>query len=131
MQVGIVFPSYVDAWKDCEVAEDRGFSHAWFYDTQLLCSDVWATMALAAEHSSRIKLGTLVGKAGTGKTLLAIAAGLQKTTEDQLFQRCLVSRPIFPLGRDLGYLPGDLEEKHIYMLAGKGIKPLRKRAVET
>ena len=60
MQFGIVFPSYIDAWKDCEVAEDNGFSHAWFYDTQLLCADVWATMALAAEHTSKLKLGTLV-----------------------------------------------------------------------
>jgi len=60
MNIGIVFPSYVDAWKDCERAEASGFSHAWFYDTQLLCSDVWATMALAAEHTSTIQLGTLV-----------------------------------------------------------------------
>ncbi|MBA3817269.1 MAG: PhoH family protein [Deltaproteobacteria bacterium] len=58
-----------------------------------------------------IKLVTLVGKAGTGKTLLAIAAGLQKVTEDQVFSKLLVSRPIFPLGRDIGYLPGTVEEK--------------------
>jgi len=58
-----------------------------------------------------IKLVTLVGKAGTGKTLLAIAAGLQKVTEEQSFHKLLVSRPIFPLGRDIGYLPGDIEEK--------------------
>lgn len=58
-----------------------------------------------------IKLVTLAGKAGTGKTLLAIAAGLQKTAEDHAFQRLLVSRPIFPLGRDIGFLPGDVEEK--------------------
>ena len=58
-----------------------------------------------------IKLVTLVGKAGTGKTLLAIAAGLQKVTEEQVFAKLLVSRPIFPLGRDIGYLPGDIEEK--------------------
>lgn len=58
-----------------------------------------------------IKLVTLSGKAGTGKTLLAIAAGLQKVAEDQAFQRLLVSRPIFPLGRDIGFLPGDVEEK--------------------
>jgi 5,10-methylenetetrahydromethanopterin reductase len=60
MQFGIAFPSYVDAWRDCEVAESAGFSHAWFYDTQLLCSDVYATMALAAEHTKTMKLGTLV-----------------------------------------------------------------------
>jgi PhoH-like ATPase len=58
-----------------------------------------------------IKLVTLVGKAGTGKTLLAIAAGLQKVTDEQVFSKLLVSRPIFPLGRDIGYLPGDIEDK--------------------
>ena len=58
-----------------------------------------------------IKLVTLVGKAGTGKTLLAIAAGLHRTMEDKTYQKLLVSRPIFPLGRDIGYLPGDLEDK--------------------
>lgn len=60
MNFGIAFPSWIEAWKDCEVAEANGFSHAWFYDTQLLCSDVYATMALAAEHTSTMKLGTLV-----------------------------------------------------------------------
>ena len=58
-----------------------------------------------------IKLVTLVGKAGTGKTLLAIAAGLTKVTDEDVYQKLLVSRPIFPLGRDIGYLPGDIEEK--------------------
>jgi alkanesulfonate monooxygenase SsuD/methylene tetrahydromethanopterin reductase-like flavin-dependent oxidoreductase (luciferase family) len=60
MDFGIAFPSYIDAWKDCELAEASGFSHGWFYDTQLLCSDVYATMALAAEHTATMKLGTLV-----------------------------------------------------------------------
>jgi PhoH-like ATPase len=58
-----------------------------------------------------IKLVTLVGKAGTGKTLLAIAAGLQKCVEEGIYQKLLVSRPIFPLGKDIGFLPGDIEEK--------------------
>ena len=61
--------------------------------------------------NDEIKLVTMVGKAGTGKTLLAIAAGLHKTMEEQVFQKLLVSRPVFPLGRDIGYLPGDVEEK--------------------
>jgi 5,10-methylenetetrahydromethanopterin reductase len=60
MDFGIAFPSYVDAWKDAEIAEANGFSHAWFYDSQLLYSDVYATMALAAEHTRSLKLGTLV-----------------------------------------------------------------------
>lgn len=54
---------------------------------------------------------SLVGKAGTGKTLLALAAGLYKTLDEGKFQRLLVSRPIFPMGRDIGYLPGDVEQK--------------------
>jgi PhoH-like ATPase len=58
-----------------------------------------------------IQLVTLVGKAGTGKTLLAIAAGLLKSADEGSYSRLLVSRPIFPMGRDLGFLPGDVEEK--------------------
>ena len=58
-----------------------------------------------------IQLVTLVGKAGTGKTLLAIAAGLFKSADEGSFSRLLVSRPVFPMGKDLGFLPGDVEEK--------------------
>ena len=58
-----------------------------------------------------IQLVSLVGKAGTGKTLLAIAAGLVKTADENTYNRLLVSRPVFPMGRDLGFLPGDIEDK--------------------
>jgi PhoH-like ATPase len=61
--------------------------------------------------SPEIHLVTLVGKAGTGKTLLAIAAGLQSVVQEGAYTRMLVSRPIFPMGRDVGYLPGTVEEK--------------------
>ena len=54
---------------------------------------------------------TLMGKAGTGKTLLAIAAGLQKVADEKVYTRLLISRPIIPMGKDIGYLPGDVEEK--------------------
>ncbi len=69
------------------------------------------SFALDALLDDSIKLVTLVGKAGTGKTLLAIAAGLHKTAEENVYNRLLVSRPVFPMGRDLGFLPGDIEEK--------------------
>ncbi len=59
----------------------------------------------------QIKLVTLIGKAGTGKTLLALAAGLEQVAEQQVYRRILVSRPIMPLGKDIGYLPGSKEEK--------------------
>lgn len=58
-----------------------------------------------------VSLVTLVGKAGTGKTLLAIAAGLHKVAEEKRYGRLLIARPIIPMGRDLGYLPGDVDEK--------------------
>ncbi|MGA2081593.1 MAG: PhoH family protein [Holophaga sp.] len=58
-----------------------------------------------------VQVVTLLGKAGTGKTLLAIAAGLQQVVDEERFNKLLVSRPVMPMGRDLGYLPGDISEK--------------------
>jgi len=60
-----------------------------------------------------IKIVSLVGRAGSGKTLLAIAAGLHQTVGgvDNLYSRLVVSRPIQPVGKDMGFLPGTLEEK--------------------
>ena len=58
-----------------------------------------------------IPLVTLIGKAGTGKTLFAIAAGLHKVADEKVYNRLLISRPIIPMGKDLGYLPGEVEEK--------------------
>lgn len=58
-----------------------------------------------------VSLVTLNGMAGTGKTLIALAAGLKKMADEQAYRRVLVSRPIFPLGRDIGFLPGDVEQK--------------------
>jgi PhoH-like ATPase len=63
-----------------------------------------------------VKLITLVGPAGTGKTLLALAAGLRKVFDEDVYSRILVSRPIVPLGRDIGYLPGIKEEKLIHWM---------------
>jgi PhoH-like ATPase len=54
---------------------------------------------------------TLIGKAGCGKTLLAIAAGLEQVLEKDIYKKLVVSRPVQPLGKDIGYLPGTMEEK--------------------
>ena len=67
--------------------------------------------AFDALLDERIKLVTLMGKAGTGKTLLAMAAGLKCTVLDREFRRLIVARPTISLGKELGFLPGTLEEK--------------------
>ena len=67
--------------------------------------------ALDALLDDRVKLVTLMGKAGTGKTPLAMAAGLKKTVLDREFRRLVVARPTISMGKELGFLPGSLEEK--------------------
>ncbi len=68
-------------------------------------------MAFDVLMDDEISLVTLLGKAGTGKTLLAIAAGLKLTLEDRKYSRVLVSRPVIPMGKDIGFLPGQKNEK--------------------
>lgn len=68
-------------------------------------------MALDLLMDESVNLVTMVGKAGTGKTLLAIAAGIKMTLEDRTYSRVLVSRPVIPMGKDIGYLPGQKNEK--------------------
>ena len=60
MEFGITLPPHPGAWRDAQIAEANGFTHVWFYDSQLLYSDVYACMALVAEHTRTLKLGTLV-----------------------------------------------------------------------
>jgi PhoH-like ATPase len=67
--------------------------------------------AFDALLDDRVKLVTLMGKAGTGKTLLAMAAGLKRTVQDREFRRLVVARPTVSVGREIGFLPGSLEEK--------------------
>jgi PhoH-like ATPase len=68
-------------------------------------------MALELLLDPEVDLVTLIGQAGTGKTLLALAAGLSLTLNDERYEKLLVSRPVIPLGRDIGYLPGTKDEK--------------------
>jgi PhoH-like ATPase len=84
-----------------------------------LSRDIWGILPLNVEQKCAldlllrddIKLVTLIGPAGTGKTLLALAAGLRKVFDENVYTKILVSRPIIPLGKDIGYLPGTKEEK--------------------
>lgn len=73
--------------------------------------NVQQTMAFELLMRDDIPLVTLIGKAGTGKTLLALAAGLMQTEDLRTYKKLLVARPIVPMGKDLGFLPGEKEEK--------------------
>ncbi|MFM9996118.1 MAG: PhoH family protein [Phycisphaerales bacterium] len=77
----------------------------------LMARNAQQTMALDLLLDDEIKLVTLLGSAGTGKTLLALAAGMTKVFNEQRYDKLLVARPIMPMGRDIGYLPGDKDEK--------------------
>lgn len=77
----------------------------------IMARNVQQTMALDVLLDEEIKFITLLGSAGTGKTLLAIAAGMTKVFAEERYDKLLVARPIMPLGRDIGYLPGDKDEK--------------------
>ncbi|MFC4599393.1 PhoH family protein [Cohnella hongkongensis] len=68
-------------------------------------------MALELLLSDDIPLVTLTGRAGTGKTLLTLAAGLMKVEDEHKFKKLLIARPVVPMGKDIGYLPGEKEEK--------------------
>ena len=67
-------------------------------------------MALLLLMDPAVQVVTLVGQAGSGKTLLALAAALEQLKMER-YERILVSRPIIPMGNDIGYLPGDKDEK--------------------
>ncbi len=73
--------------------------------------NVQQRFALELLLDDKINLVTLIGVAGAGKTLLSLACGLHKVIEEKTYRRLLVSRPVVPMGRDIGYLPGTKEEK--------------------
>lgn len=58
MEFALALPSRPDSWKDVVLAEDHGFTHAWFYDSPMVVGDAYVSMALAAERTKRINLGT-------------------------------------------------------------------------
>ena len=68
-------------------------------------------MALELLLNDDIPLVTITGKAGTGKTLLALAASLMKVEDEQKFKKLLIARPVIPMGKDIGFLPGEKDEK--------------------
>lgn len=77
----------------------------------IMARNVQQTMALDLLMDDEIRMVTLLGSAGTGKTLVAVAAGMAKVFTEERYDKLLVARPIMPLGRDIGYLPGTKDDK--------------------
>ncbi len=86
---------------------NQNYEHAW----NIKPKSKEQRIALELLLDPTIQLVTLVGQAGTGKTLMALAAGLEKTLHSKRYEKILVSRPIIPLGKDIGFLPGDKDQK--------------------
>jgi PhoH-like ATPase len=78
--------------------------------------NVQQLMALDLLMDDSVKLVTLLGPAGTGKTFLALLVGLYKVAYERMYRKLLVTRPVIPLGADIGYLPGDIQEKLHYWM---------------
>lgn len=136
MEFGISFPTYVRAWHDAKMAEDYGFTHAWFYDSQMCYSDVYATMALVAHHTRHIKLGTFVSILGNriapvtahsiatinelapGRVILGVGTGftgrnvmgMPPITLKTMREHVKVIRDLLE-GRDAVYREGDIERQ--------------------
>ncbi|MEX2414673.1 MAG: PhoH family protein [Paenibacillaceae bacterium] len=73
--------------------------------------NVQQRMALELMLNDDIPIVTLTGRAGTGKTLIALAAGLLKVEDEHKYKKLLIARPVVPMGKDIGYLPGEKDEK--------------------
>jgi len=101
---------YLGSKKFIYVADPR---FAW----PLKARNVQQLMALNLMLDPAIQMVSLLGRAGSGKTFLALLAGLHQVLVADEYKKILVSRPVIPLGKDIGYLPGDVQEKlHSWML---------------
>ena len=140
MDFGISFPSYIRAYHDAKMAEDYGFSHAWFYDSHMLFSDVYVAMALAAEHTRHIKIGSMVSILGNriapitahsiatvnelapGRVILGVgtgfgarnAMGMPPTSLKTMREHIAVIRDLLS-NKEATYREGDIE-RHIRFL---------------
>lgn len=94
-------------FKDNEFVPIASHEHLWGLEAK----NIEQKLAFDILMDDDIKLVTMLGQAGSGKTLCALAAALTKTTDEFKYRRVLVSRPVMPMGKDIGFLPGDINEK--------------------
>ncbi|GAB4483312.1 MAG: PhoH family protein [Thermodesulfovibrionales bacterium] len=113
------FALLIDAGQEKHTMLGRARDERTLVKLQGRSEGAWTIHARSAEQrmafellmDPAVELVTLVGQAGTGKTLLALAAALECTLKQEKYEKVLVSRPVIPLGRDIGYLPGTKDEK--------------------
>lgn len=89
--------------------KEKGQEHPGIYG--ITSRNVQQKMLLELLLDPNVSLIVGLGQAGTGKTLLALAAALQQTEVDNEYKKILAARPVIPMGKDIGYLPGDKDEK--------------------
>ena len=110
--------------KKTALAKFKNYNHA-LRKVQEFSDGIWDVRAKNKEQhfafdmlmDPDIKIVSILGRAGGGKTLIAIAAALQQILADTTYKKLIVSRPVQPMGRDIGFLPGTLEEKMTPWLA--------------
>lgn len=101
-----IITRFIDKEKKLETVIDF-FDGVW----GIKARNIEQAVALDLLMDTSIDVVILAGKAGTGKTLLALAAALEQMLSQNIYEKILVSRPIFPMGKDMGYLPGDIDQK--------------------
>jgi len=104
---GSVLP-FVSSPDGKKLVYQMGQSHA---SWDIRAKNMEQSWALEMLNNPEIKLVNMMGPAGTGKTLLALASGLEQTVHDELYIRMLCARPIIPFGKDIGFLPGEKDQK--------------------
>lgn len=108
-ELGTTKSAVLKTSKDCSKLEPLFLSNEPVWG--ITARNVQQRMALELLLNDEIPLVTLTGRAGTGKTLLALAAGLLKVEDEHKYKKLLIARPVVPMGKDIGYLPGEKEEK--------------------
>ena len=106
---------YVDMVHPLEKIRDRKHETSW----GVLPRNKEQTFAFDLLFDETVPFVSLIGRAGSGKTLMAIAAGMEQTLgmHGNKYRKLVVSRPVQPMGKDIGFLPGDLKEKMMPWLA--------------
>ena len=121
MDFSLAFASYPDCWQDAQLAEDSGFKTCWFYDMQLMSSDIYACMALAAEHTTSIQLGT--GVIAASNRIAPVTASSIATINYLAPGRTILGVGVggFSARRSMGFPPVTVKQLRTYVEQVQGL----------